>query len=109
MAGRPGRIQKARTTAPAGPERLASPPPRPDLGSGGPLDGSPSRGEHPSRGRRRPPPANVIRLEFLSPKETVYLIASARVEDFEKEAANSGIYEMWLLKKRPNKELEVTR
>ena len=54
------------TTSPARVEQLASPPPRPDLGSGGPLDGSPSRGEPPSRGCRRPPPAEVIRLEFLS-------------------------------------------
>jgi len=55
-------------TAPARVEQLASPTPRPDLGSGGPLDGSPSRGEPPSHGRRRPPPAEVIRLEFLSPR-----------------------------------------
>jgi len=33
------------------------------------VHGSPSRGEPPSRGRRRPPPADVIRLEFLSPRE----------------------------------------
>gem|GEM_PF-1075151 len=44
---RPGRIQNARTTAPARVERLASPAPRPDLGSGGDLTDRPAAANLP--------------------------------------------------------------
>ena len=55
-----------RTTAPARLKRLASPAYRPRPGLGRPLDGSLSRDEAPFRDRRRSPPAQIIRLEFLS-------------------------------------------
>jgi hypothetical protein len=72
---RSGRIERARTTAPAGLARLASPPPRPDLGFGGDLM-DPSRPEAPSRARRRPPPAEVIHLEFPSARR---ILAAAAI------------------------------
>ncbi len=63
---RPARIQRLRTTAQTRVEQLARPPQRPNLGAGAQLEGSLSRGEAHFPGRRRPPPVQVIRLEFLS-------------------------------------------
>jgi len=74
------RIQRARTTAPADLASLATPahrapswsragpelaPSWPRAGPERPLDGSHRRGEPPPRGRRRPPPAEIIRLDFV--------------------------------------------
>lgn len=61
-----GRIENARATAPTRVARLASRRAEARARIGRPLDESAHRGAPPSRGRRRPPPAEVIRLEFLS-------------------------------------------
>jgi serine/threonine protein kinase len=78
-------IHRDRTTAPARVERLAKPPHRPNLDSGGPLDRSLSRGEHSYGGRRRAHPADVIRLEFLSPLKMGIKHQKKRIEELRKE------------------------
>ena len=51
-------------------------------------------------------PATYTRMYTISFKGTVYLIASDRITKFEEDADDSDVYEMWLLKRRPNKPIE---